>query len=183
MVRRNLGVHQPRLHHEVDLRGHRMILVQLAELAAPVQKQRAVADRDPPQPVLHQAGHHQRGAHPLGLGVAAGVLADRLVGQFGHPAQDVGRARLERLDIGEVELEFRIDLGQHDLRGHVARRVAAHAVGQDHKARLGPHREIGGDRILLIVARALAYAGSHVIARLTRSPHHSRPPRPRRPAS
>ena len=56
-----------------------MILVQLAQLAAAIEIQGRIADRDPPQPVLHQAGHHQRGAHAFGLRVGPAVLAQRVI--------------------------------------------------------------------------------------------------------
>ena len=81
---------------------------------------------------------------------------------------------LESMYIGEVELQLGVNLGQDDLRGDVASRVTAHAIGKHNKARLGPYREITGDRIFLIIPRALADAGRDVISRLTRSPYHAR---------
>jgi hypothetical protein len=47
------------------------------------------------------------------------MLAQGLVRQIRDIAQDFRRPGLERLDIGEMELQLAEDLGQDDLRGDI----------------------------------------------------------------
>ena len=86
---------------------------------------------------------------------------------------------LECLDIGVVEFQLGIDLGQDHFRRDIACRMPAHPVSEDNKPGLGPNGEIGCYRVFLIVARALADARGDVVAGFTRSPYHARllPPR------
>jgi hypothetical protein len=121
-----------------------VVLAELDQLAVAQQVHARVADVDPRDllaAVLAGDDRHraQGGAHPAVLGVLRGAVVDGAVGQ--------ADALDERLDRGLVGVD-RAERLHRDLRGDLAGRVAAHAVGD----RVEADALVGG--VLVVLADA-----------------------------
>ena len=110
-----------------------VVLGDLGQLAVAQQIAAGVADVDEPKSVAREQDCGQRGAHAFEFGLGFDVRGDGRVA-----LADRGVELAEQVAAGLVVVEVG-QRGDHQLRGHLAGGVAAHAVGQGQQPRAGVH--------------------------------------------
>ncbi len=150
---RLLGGDAALVHQRLD---ERVVLGDLAEFAVAEQIAPRVADVDEAKFVAREQDCGERGAHALELGIGFDVRGDGGVALM-HRIVQLAEEIPARLVVVEV-----CECGDHQLRGDLARRVAAHAVGKGQQPRTRVHRVfvVGADQTA-VTARRVAEDERH----------------------
>ena len=131
-------------------------LVICVEFAVAQQVAAGVADVDQAKPVAREQDCGQRGAHALELGIGFDMRGDR-----GVALVDGVVELAEQVAAGLVVVEMG-QRGDHQLRGHLAGGVAAHAVGQRQQPGTGVHRVlVVGAHQAAVAARCVSQNECH----------------------
>ena len=108
-----------------------VVLGDLGQLAVAQEVAAGIADVDQAQPVAGEQDRGERRAHTVEVGILFHLVADRGIP---HPNRTVELAEQITARIVVVELG---QCGDHQLGGHFAGGVPAHAVGQRQQTRAG----------------------------------------------
>ena len=115
------------LGHAVEEAAIAMVGVLLSEIAATQQIQMTVADADPAQLAAFEHAGHQRATHALQRGGLRDRRGNRTIGLQHGLIEDV-----RNVVVGEIFGQVTIEGLHRHIAGDIARRMATHAVGDDH---------------------------------------------------
>ena len=154
MIATRFFSHRADLDHHVDLRGHRVILIELAQFAIAEQEKGRVADGNPKKVVPADDCCKQRRSHAVGFRRFFDVLRDAAICGRGHSMQQAGNIRDGFFQQHLVHLDAAENLGHDQCAGDIAGKMPAHAIGKNGKSGFLSERETGRQTVLLEVPAA-----------------------------